>query len=139
MWIQSYSKNHIDALVKGDKDSERWRLTGIYGQPEVTRRKETWMLLRQLNQKSIRPWLCLRDFNEILHQHEKEGQNPRAQWQITDFRKCLDECGLRDKGYKGNPFTWCNGREAPNTVSTAGSSMLLSEVGSFVSKSTGTA
>ncbi|KAL0414029.1 UNVERIFIED_CONTAM: hypothetical protein Sradi_1604600 [Sesamum radiatum] len=34
VWIQTYSPHHMDALVKADKDTERWRITGIYGHPE---------------------------------------------------------------------------------------------------------
>ncbi|KAL0434400.1 UNVERIFIED_CONTAM: hypothetical protein Slati_2774300 [Sesamum latifolium] len=114
--LQSYSRNHIYALAKIGKESEWWHFTGIYGNPEVCRRKETWQLLRYLSKNSIRPWLCVGDFNEILHQHEKAGLTSRAQWQITDFRRCLDEVGLQDMGFRGNLFTWCNGKEYPHTI-----------------------
>lgn len=30
--------------------------------------------------------------------------------QMQDFRNCLDFCGLKDLGYLGLPFTWCNRR-----------------------------
>ncbi|KAL0463001.1 UNVERIFIED_CONTAM: hypothetical protein Slati_0187700 [Sesamum latifolium] len=95
VWIQTYSPRHMDALVKVDNDTERWRITGIYGHPEVNNRKDTWKLVRYLSQKSIRPWVCVGDFNEILHQHEKVGMVPCASWQIADFRCFLDECGYR--------------------------------------------
>ncbi|KAL0433212.1 UNVERIFIED_CONTAM: hypothetical protein Slati_2655500 [Sesamum latifolium] len=56
------------------------------------------------------------DFNEILHHHEKKGMAPRAQWQISDFCRCLEDCGFKDMGCIGDIFTWCNAREAPYTV-----------------------
>ncbi|KAL0433724.1 UNVERIFIED_CONTAM: hypothetical protein Slati_2706700 [Sesamum latifolium] len=69
VWIQSYCSHHIDASVKGDVDEDRWRITGIYGHPEVSKCKETWQLLRYLSKLSIRPWMCVGDFNEIRLQH----------------------------------------------------------------------
>ncbi|KAL0451724.1 UNVERIFIED_CONTAM: hypothetical protein Slati_1150500 [Sesamum latifolium] len=56
------------------------------------------------------------DFNEILEQYEKQGNIPRAQWQMQDFRNCLVDCDLYDLGVKGDIFTWCNRHETPNTV-----------------------
>ncbi|KAL0448936.1 UNVERIFIED_CONTAM: hypothetical protein Slati_1450000 [Sesamum latifolium] len=35
VWIQSYSSNHIDALVKGETDADRWRYTRVNGHLEV--------------------------------------------------------------------------------------------------------
>ncbi|KAL0292986.1 UNVERIFIED_CONTAM: hypothetical protein Sradi_6961900 [Sesamum radiatum] len=52
---------------------ERWRFTGLYDHPEMTHHKDSSNLLRWLRRGSIRPWLCMRDLNEILYQHEKQG------------------------------------------------------------------
>ncbi|KAL0445673.1 UNVERIFIED_CONTAM: hypothetical protein Slati_1695200 [Sesamum latifolium] len=48
-------------------------------------------------------------------QDEKTGA-PQHQCQIEEFRCCLADCQLVDLGCLGHPFTWCNHREAPNTV-----------------------
>ncbi|KAL0319628.1 UNVERIFIED_CONTAM: hypothetical protein Sradi_5224300 [Sesamum radiatum] len=56
------------------------------------------------------------DFNKMLEQHEKQGNIPRAQWQMRDFRECLIDCDLYDLGFQGDMFTWCNKREAPYIV-----------------------
>ncbi|KAL0373410.1 UNVERIFIED_CONTAM: hypothetical protein Sradi_3256700 [Sesamum radiatum] len=103
-------KNHIDPLIK---EVEVYRSLCV---PRVSRRNETWNLICQLSKHSIRPRLCVENFNEILHQHEKEGKAPRAQWQIADLWRCLNESGLQDMDYQGESFTWCNGREALNTI-----------------------
>ncbi|KAL0462204.1 UNVERIFIED_CONTAM: hypothetical protein Slati_0108000 [Sesamum latifolium] len=116
VWLQSYSFHHIDATVKSDDYPVRWRFTRFYGYPDVGNRKEGWALLRKLAQQSVRPLICAGDFNEILEQYEKQGALPRAQWQIRDFRQCLDDCGLQDMGFKGDKFTWCNRRETLDTV-----------------------
>ncbi|KAL0462050.1 UNVERIFIED_CONTAM: hypothetical protein Slati_0092600 [Sesamum latifolium] len=78
--------------------------------------KETWNLLRCLSHQSTRTWLCVGDFNEIMHHHEKVGGNQRAQWKIEEFRECCLDCELHDLGCRGYPYTWCNKRAEPNTV-----------------------
>ncbi|KAL0283654.1 UNVERIFIED_CONTAM: hypothetical protein Sradi_7222300 [Sesamum radiatum] len=116
VWLQSFSSHHIDATVKSVDCKDRWRFTGFYGYPEVHNRKLSWGLLRQLARQSTRPWICTRDFNEILEQHEKQGNIPRAQWQMQDFRESLIDCDLYDLGFQGHMFTWCNKCKAPYTV-----------------------
>ncbi|KAL0402341.1 UNVERIFIED_CONTAM: hypothetical protein Slati_4264000 [Sesamum latifolium] len=113
--IHSFSSSHIDAGVFNEEGIASWRFTGIYGQPKVARREETWRLLWLLNGFSNQPWLSAGDLNEILHPEEKTGA-PRSRKQIEDFRSCLSDCQLYDLGYKGDKFTWCNRWEAPDTV-----------------------
>ncbi|KAG6629896.1 hypothetical protein CIPAW_14G116800 [Carya illinoinensis] len=57
------------------------------------------------------------DFNEVLSFNEKVGGRARTDRQIQEFRDLLDECGLLDLGYIGNPFTWCNKREPQHSIS----------------------
>ncbi|KAL0407808.1 UNVERIFIED_CONTAM: hypothetical protein Sradi_1715200 [Sesamum radiatum] len=106
----------MDSVVKSVDCKDRWRFTGFYGYPEVHNRKLGWGLLRQLARQSTRPWICTGDFNEILEQHEKQGNTPRAQWQMRVFRECLIVSDLYDLGFQGDMFTWCNNRDAPYTV-----------------------
>ncbi|KAL0394935.1 UNVERIFIED_CONTAM: hypothetical protein Slati_4459700 [Sesamum latifolium] len=80
------------------------------------KRKETCNLLHKLNGMSMRPWLVAGDFNQILHHKEKAGRNKRHQWQLSDFRRCLDSCNLADIGSKGERFTWCNHMVEPYNV-----------------------
>lgn len=56
------------------------------------------------------PWLCFRDFNEILHSNEKIRGNERKVEQIKDFKVAIHASGLVDLGFKGYLFTWCNRR-----------------------------
>ncbi|KAL0444780.1 UNVERIFIED_CONTAM: hypothetical protein Slati_2200700 [Sesamum latifolium] len=78
VWLQSFSGNHIDVMVKSDDCPMPWHFTGVYGNPDIARRKETWDHLRRLAKASERPWLCGGEFNEIFGQHEKQGLLPRA-------------------------------------------------------------
>ncbi|KAL0443963.1 UNVERIFIED_CONTAM: hypothetical protein Slati_2119000 [Sesamum latifolium] len=86
VWIQSYSSHHIDASVKGILTKIVGKLRGYTG------------------------------IQKLANQYEKIGMASRAQWQIDEFRRCLEECGLHDMGFIGFPFIWCNGREVPNTI-----------------------
>lgn len=45
--LSSFSKNHID-LILLDKDGKKYRLTGIYGEPNRSKKKETWELICRL-------------------------------------------------------------------------------------------
>ena len=69
--IKSYSQNHIDAIINEEEHSFKWRLTGFYGHPKTHQRYESWHLLAFLNNQLQLPWLCLREFNEILSNTEK--------------------------------------------------------------------
>lgn len=69
--IKSYSKNHIDALVKESRVDREWRFTGFYGVPFVNDRNRTWNLLFHLGQTHNNSWLLCGDFNEILFSFKK--------------------------------------------------------------------
>ncbi|KAL0396033.1 UNVERIFIED_CONTAM: hypothetical protein Scaly_0051700 [Sesamum calycinum] len=72
VWLQSYSVNHIDAIIKSDECPKHWRFTGFYGQLDTNRRKKTWNLLRKISHGSECSWFCVGDYNEILEQHEEK-------------------------------------------------------------------
>ncbi|GAA0159983.1 hypothetical protein LIER_16641 [Lithospermum erythrorhizon] len=49
------------------------------------------------------------DFNEVLHSNENVSQQRlRLHWQMENFRRVVQDCGLVDLGYSGFPFTWSN-------------------------------
>lgn len=54
--IQSFSNNHIDALVK-EGDRPEWKFTGVYGNPKAANRYMTRNLIRQINSGGKCPWL----------------------------------------------------------------------------------
>lgn len=115
--IFSYSSGHIDCKVKhADKC---WRFTGFYGHPEVTLRKHSWELLRKLNsmhELAGLPWLVGGDFNEICHDSEKLGGNPRPYQQTQAFRDTIEVCSLQDLHGSGDFFTWVNRRSSENYI-----------------------
>ncbi|KAH9769036.1 hypothetical protein KPL71_011840 [Citrus sinensis] len=99
--ITSYSSHHIDAIIK-KYSGKRWRCTGIYGHPEAQQKRHTWTLMRRLAGLSPLPWLCIGDFNEIMHPNEKSGGNDRNVSMISEFREVAYECNLIDVGQFGS-------------------------------------
>nr|POF25281.1 hypothetical protein CFP56_48295 [Quercus suber] len=103
------SLKYIDVIINKGKD-DAWRFTGIYGHPELSRKDETWEMIRGLNHKFSLPWVCAKDFNKILKGHEKLGGVPRRESEMKAFRNVVDECELVDLGYAGLKFTWRGNR-----------------------------
>jgi len=77
--VQTYSPRHIDAIVTEEQGNKQWRFTGFYGHPKTNKREESWRLLEELSTRSDLPWICMGDFNEIMHGREKEGGNIRPE------------------------------------------------------------
>ena len=113
--VDSYSLNHIDAIVNKGKDDE-WRFTGFYGEPDTNICHESWAKLRRLKNKHSLPWVCAGDFNEIAKAHEKLGGRLRPVRQMEAFREVLDECGFKDLGFVGSKYTWCRGHGDNNII-----------------------
>ena len=105
--IQSYSDNHIDVIIDHGVD-DTWRFMGFYGDRETASWENSWSLLRTLSHQFNLPWVCIGDFNEILFVDEKQGWLARPEKQMQRFREALDYCRLKDMGFNGFPFTWCN-------------------------------
>jgi hypothetical protein len=61
--IQNFSRRHINAIVKRSDDGGYWKLTYFYGDPDSSKRKESWVLLKHLKSFSPEAWLCVGDFN----------------------------------------------------------------------------
>ena len=105
--VQSFLDNHIDAIINHGVD-DAWRFTGFYGDPETANWENSWSMLRRLSSRFTLPSVCIGDFNEILYADEKQGWLDRPERQMLGFCDALDFCKLKDLGYNGYPFTWCN-------------------------------
>ena len=55
--IQTYSPHHIDTLILNE-EQHLWRLTGFYGWPEESQKKESWQLLKHLHTRLSVLCLC---------------------------------------------------------------------------------
>ena len=70
--VEDSDRYYVDAVIDKNTENE-WKLTGFYGEPDITRRHEAWAKLRALNSRPKKPGLCYRDFIEIIRQDEKLG------------------------------------------------------------------
>lgn len=110
--LMSYSKNHIDVVIDL-KGWNKYRLTGLYGEPDRAKRKETWELICRLHNQSDLPWVLIGDMNNVVKQQDKRGGRPYPSWLIQGFQKCLEDCELHDIDREGYPYTWERGQGTP--------------------------
>lgn len=90
----------IDAKVE-ENGRDPWRLTCVYGEAQTHLRQQTWDHMKGLATYNSLPWLCMRDFDEVLRPDEHEGVANRSNAQIQGFRDTVDVCMLMDLGYQG--------------------------------------
>ncbi|KAK2647635.1 hypothetical protein Ddye_015124 [Dipteronia dyeriana] len=90
---------------------------GLVTSNGLAQRFNLWSLLRRLTEASNLPWVCLRDFNEMMCDDEKVG-GLRKNWQdISEFREAVEACELDNMGFVGNKFTWSNKRDGVAAIS----------------------
>ncbi|XP_030941442.1 uncharacterized protein LOC115966334 [Quercus lobata] len=107
--VINFINNHILARV-GEEDGSYWYLICFYGWLEHTQKFKSWALLDHLATFVDGPWLCIGDFNAILHTSEKQSARPSSYVQMDEFRTALEKCNLADLGFLGYRFTWNNKR-----------------------------
>jgi hypothetical protein len=50
-----------------------WRLTTMCGEAQTSERFKTWDMLKFIKASTSLPWVCVGDFNEVLHRSEHVG------------------------------------------------------------------
>ncbi|KAK1386603.1 hypothetical protein POM88_014781 [Heracleum sosnowskyi] len=105
--------NNKEKLVE---QTQKFRLTGFYGEPNRARRHETWNLLRNLNTDSMLPWCIIGDMNNILNQMDKRGGRSYLNHLIQGFQSALDDCNLHDMTLEGYQFTWERGQDTDEVI-----------------------
>ena len=100
------SPSCIDAIIKGGSNFIRSHLTGFYGNPDTSKRVESWQLLKSISSTSQQPWLIIGDFNEIRRAEKKEGGAARPVQQMVRFKNSIDYCWLKELDFVGPVFTW---------------------------------
>jgi hypothetical protein len=104
--LQSLDKLHIDvAVLDSVTKEEKWRFTGFYGETTRELRYRSWECLKMLKGCSSLPWLCMGDFNEVLHASKQFGGAGRSESQMEGFREAVSFCGCTDLGFIGLPYT----------------------------------
>lgn len=67
-------------------------------------------MLRSLKGNQNEPWVVCGDFNDVLLSDEKRGGGLAKIRRMVDFREALDDCNLKDLGFRGYKYTWSNKR-----------------------------
>lgn len=106
--LMGFSQYHIDVEVNIE-GMRRWRLTGVYGEPNRSQRRKTWDLLRHLARDSNLPWCVVGDLNNVIAQSDKNGGHPYPRWLIDGFNEAIQEARLIDMNIVGRQFTWEKG------------------------------
>ena len=109
MEIKNKSECHIDCMAQiADLSSPPWRFTGFYGAPKAKNRHHSWRFLRTLYTVQHGAWLCMGDFNEVLHGSEQFSRSARPEWQMRAFREAVGDCGFQDLRWSRVAYTWDN-------------------------------
>ncbi|KAG8472532.1 hypothetical protein CXB51_034417 [Gossypium anomalum] len=71
--LRIFSNSHINVDIKEELEEKIWRFTRFYGAPVEGLRKDSWNLIRHLENECGLPWVMMGDFNEIMFSFEKKG------------------------------------------------------------------
>uniref|UniRef100_A0A0V0I5C8 Putative ovule protein n=1 Tax=Solanum chacoense TaxID=4108 RepID=A0A0V0I5C8_SOLCH len=85
-------------------------VTLVYAKCNADQRQMLWEDLFQLATGMTSPWVVGGDFNVVLNTEEKIGGLPVSDADHEDFENCISSCNLNEIQFRGNPFTWWNGR-----------------------------
>lgn len=69
---------------------QSFQIIGFYGDPVVSKKQQGWDVPKILKNRSLLPWICAANFNEILCQSEKWGGQPRDDKQMEAFQETID-------------------------------------------------
>ncbi|XP_030479441.1 uncharacterized protein LOC115696692 [Cannabis sativa] len=110
--VLGYGVNYIDVEVS-ENDGNRWRLTGLFGEPNRSLRRNTWDQIQTLKDMYALPWCIIGDLNNVTSESAKRGGNPYPNCLVDGFGNMLEECNSVDMDLCGYPYTWEKGRGEP--------------------------
>jgi len=103
--------NKINAWCYLDPPNKPWIMSCIYGPPYRKNKSNFWDSLLTIGENHSLAWLCIGDFNMIIDQSENIGGRPFACSSSDPFRLFMNNNGIVDLRFSGNPFTWSNNRD----------------------------
>ena len=110
MEVTSKSKNLINSLVFSNPVNEPWFLSLVYGPSIYSEKCQFWESISKMGEVFNGAWLCKGDFNQVWSQADKLGGRLVANSSCGGPRSVIEENGLIDMMFSGNPFTWSNKR-----------------------------
>lgn len=111
------SHHFVNLVVNSNPQGHPCLLSFVYGLTLRNEKAAFWYDLSCRGNDFAGPWLCLGDFNAIMHQNDKWGGRPVGSSSISGLmNRFLWQIGMIDLGFSGNPFTWSNGREGRGLI-----------------------
>ena len=104
------SEQEIHVLVKVLPSNFEFICTAMYASPRFHKRCVLWNNLKNAANLHDKPWVIVRDFNEVLLEGDKYGGRSISSSRSLLFKECLDHCSMVDMGFVGPRFTWTNKR-----------------------------
>ncbi|KAK8305753.1 hypothetical protein V6Z11_D03G082300 [Gossypium hirsutum] len=103
--IQSYSKHHIDSIIRFENHNNI-RVTGFYEHANPNLRSSSWEMLRRVGG----------DFNTTLNEVEKDSGHRKVRAQMNEFKDIMDDLALIDIKPNRGWFTWVNNRSGGSLI-----------------------
>ena len=77
---------------------------------------KAWMNLHGLLEAIAGPWICFRDFNELIDESKKEGGKRGGSPIPSYLKNLLFDLRAVDLGFVGNRYTWSNKRWGRDSI-----------------------
>ncbi|XP_070054198.1 uncharacterized protein [Nicotiana tomentosiformis] len=106
--VISVDEQQITIKIQNGVKNSNMFVTAVYAKCNANERKDLWSSLEGTHMVIDGPWFIGGDFNIILDLDEKRGGRPHRMYKNLDFSSCMDNCEVKDLGYVGPKFTWCN-------------------------------
>lgn len=108
--------NILSVLVYPDLSHSSFVLSIISGPSRYLEKHLFWDNLANLADSISKPWVSIGDFNAVSSQREKRGGQLVACFSHFGLNSLINDFGLIDLGFNGNPFTWNKGRQGQTNI-----------------------
>ncbi|XP_058082442.1 uncharacterized protein LOC131230554 [Magnolia sinica] len=107
----STSNQLLSLLIKVQGCLEVLLASFVYAKCSKILRRSMWDQLLVLTNGFSIPWLVARDFNAVLYPSERRGPGSFDTQSAAEFNEGINRAGLKDAGFTGNIYTWCNNQQ----------------------------
>lgn len=98
----------IHALVTNMATKEEFYITVVYGHNNVAARGPLWDFLGSIADGIVKPWLVVRDFNNVLHMNDRNGRQHVHMGEVAQFKGCIDDYSFDHMRWVEDYYTWSN-------------------------------
>ncbi|KAL0293543.1 UNVERIFIED_CONTAM: hypothetical protein Sradi_6930800 [Sesamum radiatum] len=126
--ILAVDKQFIHCDVTNKKEHTKCLITVLYGDNELTGRRELWQGILQLSRNiTDEPWLVMGDFNVVIDDSEVSGYAADTRASMAEFLECITESELNHLPFTGAHFTWHNCNDGGRSLWKRLDRMLVNE------------